>query len=354
MDTKNSNRSNHRTAVKRDALLKAIELWADDSPPLHVKVTDVSLAGAQLTVDNPIPVGSIWHLYFSVEDEHREGIAVIVRRCQKPDDNSKYEAGVQLLWPAQLLMPFGIGYGHLLKQQSDQIITGTSSSVEAKTPQGTIRADGDLPFSEITNINAQVLGSITSAGDVSECNLTVADSIYAEGCLSGGMSRVGSSLVVKTLGRRGCPTRITFNSGTRIQLLEQSVRRLSNQLVSIDDELERIGESGNNGTHAQRERSTLLAFERSSLTSELNRLNKVIGDLRESVNNDNLYRIDIDTAIEPGVELQIGHNRYVIDETIKGPVSIESDLQGLATIRQNDNECDLSTVSTVSSVSKAA
>lgn len=352
----NLSRSHLRTVVKRDAKLKAIDLFNDRAESLPVSIVDVSLSGAKLISRQSIPIGSLWHLSIDETDPERDSIAVIVRRSQQHTDHIQWVAGVEILWPANTLLPLGIGYSHLLK--ADPHIT--SQQVEQKeehtfaSATGRFRTDGDLKLDELIGNHAAIGGTFTVSGMVENCQLSVGKSIQSNGHIVGGTIRCGESIAAKRVGQSGIPTRLCLNVSVRVDLLTETVRYNQSQMTALDNELAELKLAGDSASHKQRERSTLLTYEMSVLQSQLNRFEADLKSEQEKVSQISSYSFDVSEELDSDVELQIGMKKFSINAPIEGPFTIEAGADGLIRLCRDQSTVDLATETGVNVIKRAA
>lgn len=338
-----AHRRQHRTNIDQTGRLWPIDPSTGEGDTLEITFRDVSLGGAMLISTCEIPLGSLWQLCTYTEQDRKDGAAVIVRRCQALGE-SQWELGVQLLWPAETLLPLGLGYRHLLNEYDLPRDVKPSPRFPA-----TLTSTSSMEIGHATGINVQVEGDLTLKQLVQHCDLNVSGNIEGRGVtIVGGLARFSGGMSVETLGdRQGTPTFVNPDPRVLAYILHQRSQRYDEIAELMQNETDQLEKLGDRRTHEQRERSMLLTYELTDINGQREAIAKKLELAQRLIAKPGQISINISGSIHAGVEFMDGSLTYRVTDAIDGPVTIDRNTRGQLILRHGSDQGPLESLKQV-------
>ncbi len=216
---------------------------------------------------------------------------------------------------------------------------------------GVLQVGGDVHAGYLNNVHADIKGDLNLIREAMACDLRVAGNLHGDrAALIGGQIAVAGSIKIGALGSRAePPTELVVGS---LPLLEQELENLRRQVLAarksleaISQEEETLGKMLKHLSPQQKERYTVLQFERTERTAEEESALARIGEIERIISERRQVDLQVLQIVHPGVTLMTESQRITTTTTLKGPIRFGwSEDRRLLMHRSTGEWCDAQTV----------
>lgn len=354
---KSRRRSLERQPVHGTAELLRLNVTDEASAIGTMTVDDISLGGARLCASKAVPVGTLWRLRIHAGELGHHDLVFLIRSC-RPRGDGRYTLGGQHVIDPAVLLAAGDSPDRIAAELESLAKLGKSPHWE---PRYHIRAEEPLVVSNLNAVNLSAESDLTCTGDIVDCTMDISGSLHAKASsLIGGTAHVLCGASLGSIGSaNGVVTALVMGrSLSELSLLsavdtELAARRAGLELKRAS--LAAIHTKASGGLdHGEREQLTVMMIEVQELEQRLERMESNRSKLAGRSTPHADAKLEVASAIHPGVSLGFGDSHVTFTRRLDGPVTLTATKDGGIHIAANPGRGPLALGDFVGTASLAA
>lgn len=322
----NQQRRKHaRIAVRVPATMTPLDVRGPGAPTLPGTLENVSLGGARVRISERIGIGSLWRIAFQGDSNRPSTLVILVRSCEQLPDG-QFGVGGQQVADLDVLTSAGVTV-EMLQGELDRLKGAGQVAPWNVKPNITARAP--LQVASLFACTLAAVQDVTIASEVLDCTLDVLGRIIApDAAVRGGSCYVMRGMTIGSLGDADArPTTIVLGRSLTTSMMLAGIDSHVHQRRAEIAERKTVlmvlkSKPAGSLDHSEREMLTEIPLELPELEKKCAATEAQAAKLRERELALRSIRLEVRTAIHPGVSISAGDSHVTIRERVEGPIAL--------------------------------